>query len=152
MASYLARHFDPALEVPPAGSRAELEAAQIDRLRRSLSVIIICGSIPRRLGGDATPEELALDKKRARRVAHALNQSLKGWTKKKTELPADDQIRQEGAQIIWETWGEAHLADLGTHLRILATWAVTHGEEAWGKSAVVKLENEINWLSYALRE
>lgn len=152
MSSYLARHFDPALDVGGVGSREILEGEQVERIKRALSVILVCGSIPRRLGGDATPEELALDKKRARRTAHALKQSLHSWRKRPGELPIDDQVRTEGAQMKWEPWGEAHTMTLNNQLRVVSTYAITSGEEDWGKSAVVRLENEVNWISYALRD
>lgn len=151
MPSYLGQHFDASLDVDGIGSREDLNRRQVERLKRSLAVVLITGSIPRRLGGDAMPEELALDKKRARRVAHALKQALSGWAKR-YDLPLDDSIRQEGAQMNWESWQPAFLADLSTQVRCVATWAMKNDEEDWGKSAVVRLENERNWITYALRD
>lgn len=154
MASYLARHFDPALTDlgEGFGSREELEAHQVERIKRALSVVIICGSIPRRLGADASPEELSLDKKRARRAAHALKQSLHSWKKRPGELPLTDEVRMDGAQLQWKSWIEAHDTNIANQLRIVSTYAITNGEEDWGKSAVVRLENESNWINYAFRD
>jgi hypothetical protein len=149
---YLSRYYDPALELPETGAREEWERRQIERLERALSVVIMAGTIPRRLGGDANDDELALDRRRAKRAGHALSQSLKGWTKNKPNLPLNDDVRMAGAQIVWETWRDAHLSDLNLQLRSVTTWAIKHDELDWGKSAVVKLENEINWVGYALRE
>lgn len=149
---FLARYYDAALDPPKVKDSAELERAEIERLSRALSVVVIAGSIPRRLGGDATDEDLALDTKRARRVGHALNGAIKGWTKKSPPLPVSDEIRREGAQIDWDVWRETHLTTINNQLRCLATWAIQNQQESWGKSAVVRLENEINWVTYALRD
>lgn len=149
--NFLSRYFDPALTPPKVSSREELEQREVDRLTRALAVVIMAGSIPRRLGGDASDDELAKDKKRARRAGHALSQALKGWSKK-YDLPLDDKIRMEGAQIKWDDWLTVHVTKIQDELRCLATWAVLNNEERWGRSAVVNLENEINWLTYALRD
>jgi hypothetical protein len=151
MASYLGQHFDAGLDVTGIRSREELEERQVDRLKLALATVLITSSIPRRLGADATSEELALDKKRARRTAHALQKSLSAWTKR-MELPMDDEIRAQGAQMNWTPWREAFLANLADQVRSVATWSVTHGEESWGKSAIVRLTNEQNWVTYALRD
>lgn len=152
MPSFLAQHYDPELNLDAIGSREELETRQIARINRALSVTLLAGTTPRRLGGDATDEELAVDKKRARRCGHALGQSLKQWTKRKQDLPLDDSVRREGAQIKWTEWAEAHCVDIKNQLRCVATYAIRSDQERWGKSAVVRLENELKWLEFALRD
>jgi hypothetical protein len=149
--SYLARHYDPALAVEKVGPRETLEKGEIERLQRAMTVVLFAGSIPRRIG-DASDEELALDKKRSRRVLHALNQSFRGWTKATPYLEATKEIKAEGAVINWVAWREEHLTIVRHRLRVLTTWAVRAEEEAWGKQVVVKLENEIGWIEYALRD
>lgn len=150
--TFLQRFFDPALEPPAVESSESLENHQIDRLARSQSVVILAGAIPRRLGAEATDIELALDRKRAKRMAHALGQSLKGWTKKNVPLPLTDELRMEGAQVVWESWASDHLVAIQAELRTLATWAVLHEQEKWGRSCVVRLENERNWVEHAMRD
>lgn len=150
--SFLARHHDPALDLDGVGPREELERGEVARLERALAVVIYAGSIPRRIGGEVSDEELALDKKRARRTGHALNQALRGWKKTRVNLEMSPEVKAEGAVIDWQRWGEAHLTELRNRLACLATWAIRNGEESWGKQAVVKLENEINWVEYALRD
>lgn len=147
---FLPSRADPKLDVSEIPSRESLELAQVERLVSALAIIHVAGTIPRRLA-EATPEELALDKKRARRVSHALAQSLAGWTKK-WDLPDSGQIRQDGAQLNWETWAERHLTDIHEQIRLVATFGVFRDEERWGKSAVVKLENELRWVEYSLRD
>lgn len=149
---FLEQHFDPALKLPVVESREQLEEAERERLRRALAIVLIAGSIPRRLGGDATDEDLAIDRKRARRAAHTLSQSLKAWQKKRVQLPDDRDVRSVGAQLVWETFLEQHCAELKRRIALISTWAIHNGEERWGRSAIVKLTNELNWITYALRD
>jgi hypothetical protein len=72
--------------------------------------------------------------------------------KKIPQLPLDDEIRVEGAQLDWKEFETAHLNVVQERLRSVATWAIRNQEHRWGRSAVVRLENEINWLTYALRD
>lgn len=149
---YLARYFDSGLKLPRNLNRDRIEFKQIDRISRALSVVLVAGSTPRRLGQDATRHELALDKKRARRMAAALQQSLKGWSVHPNIFNTDEQVRREGARILWDSWLIKHSTDIQEELRIVATWAILHDEERWGRSCVVKLENELAWTDYALRD
>lgn len=150
-ALFLQRFFDPELQ-PKVESREELEEKEIERISAALSVVIITGSIPRRLGGDASDEELALDKKRAKRVGHALAQALRGWTKKQAQLSGNGDLRRIAAQLEWPEWRQAHEVEIRNRLNLVATWGILRSEERWAKSAVVKLENELNWVGYALRD
>lgn len=148
---FLERYFDPELE-PPTTTMKELEAAQVVRLGRALVVVIHAGSVPRRLGGEASDIDLAMDKKRARRVSHAVKQSLHGWQKTGYKLPSDDELRVEGAQLIWATWYEAYMTTMLNETRLLVTWSIRNDQRRWGRSAVVRFENERNWVSYAMRD
>lgn len=150
--TYLERWYDSGLTPPEVASREELERREVERLSGALAIVLMAGTIPRRLGGDATDEDLALDRKRAKRAGYALSQALKGWTKKKPDLPLDDKVRMAGAQLDWDRWLQEHNAALENELRCLATWAVIHNEQRWGRSAVVKLENELNWITYSMRD
>ena len=149
---YLERFHDAELKLPEIPNHEALETAEIDRISRTLAVIIYTSTIPRRFGGDATDEDLALDKRRARRVSHALRQSLQGWTKKVVLPDPDEEIRREGAQLLWDQFLEAHDAEINTRLRVVATWAVRSGEDRWGRSAVTNLVNELSWVEYSLRD
>lgn len=150
--SFLQRFFDPALEPPQVESCEQLEAREIERITRSMSVTFLAGAIPRRLGAEATDAELALDARRAKRMGHALGQAVKGWTKKKVPLPLNDSLRVEGAQIVWEMWSEDHLVVIRNELRYLATWSILNDQEKWGRSCVVRLENEEGWIKHAMRD
>jgi len=147
---YLERYFDESIRLPSVASREELEAREIDRILKDISVILLAGAMPNRVSPD--PEAIQLDRRRARRVGHALSNSLKGWTKRGLTPPVYDELRREAAQLDWEKWLAVHVATVERELALLATWAIRTGERKWGKSAVVKLENEIHWVQNSLRE
>jgi len=149
---YLERYFDTGLELPEAISRDSLVSSEIARITSAMTLVYVVGSIPRRLGGEATDAELALDKKRSKRVGWALEQALVGWTKKRVPYQVTAEIQREGAQLEWTTFVPAHLTQLNSELCLVATWAIQNDEARWGRSAVVNLENEIRWLTYAMRD
>lgn len=149
---YLERWYDPELVLPEDLTPVSLAAGEVSRIGRALSIVVVAGTIPRRLGGDASDEELALDRKRARRAGHALRQALVGWVKRVPQLQLDDEIRRLGAQLDWESFGTEHRNVLKSRLCLCATFAIREDEKRWGKSAVVNLENEMNWFTYAMRD
>jgi hypothetical protein len=152
--AFLAELHDPELDVPSGITAARITTEEKERLTRMTAVASLAVAIPRRVGSDATPEELAIDKKRARRVKHALEQCLFAWEETKdVKLPENDVLRQEAATIVWESWWEEHQVYLESRVRLVVTWTYKTGaDERWTKSAVVKFQNEIRWLSYAMRE
>lgn len=149
--TYLSRYFDSGLKLPKIGASEDLQDRQIERISRALSVVVLAGTIPRRIGGEASSEDLAMDKKRAKRAGHALSQSLRQWRKREGKLPIDDSIRREAAQLLWPRWSEEHMSTLRSELAIVSTWAILVEQEAWGKQAVVRLDNELTWILYSMR-
>ena len=150
--TFLSRWYDAGLEIPPDLSEEVVTGDEIGRLTKHLAVVIYAASISRRLGGDASDEEMALDKKRGRRTAHALSQSLRGWAGRVPTLKADDEIRRLGAQMDWIKFREEHAADVLLRLRTISTWAMQTDNEKFGKTAAVKYQNELGWVGYALRD
>ncbi len=148
---YLERYYDPAADLPARGI-AEWEASQVERLSEALAPVIVAGSIVRRLGPDATREEWALDKKRAKRVAHAMRSSLFAWQKKAPKLPAGPEVQQIGAQINWELFVPEHISVARDCLIKMSTFAIQSQEHRWGRTVVTRIENEIKWLEYAMRD
>jgi hypothetical protein len=110
--------------------------------------------MPRRLGGDATSEDLALDKKRVKRVLHVLSQSLKAWdaADRIAQIDLTDELRREGAQLNWAQFAADYRAYLEGRIKYVATWSTQTGHTEWGKKAVVRLNNERSWLEYAMRD
>lgn len=148
---YLERYFDAALDVPDLDERAWRERQEL-RLSTALAIVITSGSIPRRLGSDATREEAALDKKRSRRVAHALATSLHAWNTKAPKLPGGEEIQRLGAQLIYEAFIPEHVTTARNELRLMVTWSIKNHKEKWGKPCVTRIQNEIAWVTYAMRD
>jgi hypothetical protein len=149
---FLERYYDGGTDLREIANREALETRQIERLARAFSIVVGTASIPRRIGSDATSEELAIDKRRARRFAHALRAAISGWVKRMPEIPNNDEIRRASAQMNWAAFLDDHVTTIQTELRYCATWAIKHDDQRWGRSAVVRLENELNWVTYALRD
>ena len=147
--SFLDAYQDPALETDLTIGPDDITASEVARLQRMLATVVVTGSIPRRLS-DATREELALDKKRARRVAHVLRQCLVAWGGEERAPDAGERIA--GAQLDWQQWSEVQGANVSARIRHVATWAKRTGHLRFGKTAVVRLTQEVDWMSYALRD
>lgn len=151
--AYVERFYDSGIVLPEYIDRRQITYNEIDRIARAFAIIAYAGQIPRRLGNDATDEELSLDKKRAKRVAHALIQSSKGWqVRSEPKIVNDEEIRLLAIHLNWEAFGPAHLTTVQGRMRVVATYAVKQDDFRWGRSALTKLENELKWVSYALRD
>jgi hypothetical protein len=151
---FLDRYFDPELAIPREASNSSLASAEVERIVNQLAIVRVAGSMPRRLGIEANDQELSLDRKRAKRVAHALDQSLRAWrpSNRRSFGFNEEVIRREGAQLEWDKFAGEHRATVYTSIRLVATWSVKNDELRWGRSAVVNLMNELSWIIYALRD
>jgi hypothetical protein len=145
------RYYDPGLEFPASVIREDLIKAQLDRILRSLTLAVVVGSIPRRLGTEATDEELALDKRRARRVSWALLQAYRAWNSKEPKIQVTPELEREGNQLEWDIFVIEHTTQIADELRTIVTWSIQKDDGRWGRTAVVNLENEIRWITYAMR-
>lgn len=149
---FIERYLDQELLIASDFLKKDLIADETKRISRALVIVTVTGGYPRRLGGTASDAELALDKKRARRVCHVLRQSLLAWGKKDPTVQLDDLLNREGVQLEWAIFIPEHLTQVQSELRLVSTWAIRNNEHRWGRSAVVNLENEIRWLVYAMRD
>jgi hypothetical protein len=153
--SLLASYHDPTLPVSAEDTRVTLTAAETARLLRQSSVMYAITTMPRRLGSDASDDDLATDKKRARRTQHALFQCLQDWVGKRVpKLLTTPEIRQEATQVNWTAWIEEHERYVRQRTVYIASWAIkidNDKDKRWAKSAVVRLQNESRWVAYALR-
>lgn len=151
MTKYLMRYYDHALKINESDTEASISKAEQERVGKMLSVAVTAQTIPRRLGADATPDELAADKLRARRVAHVAGQLVKAWGGAELNGGGADSKR-EAATVDWSRWMDEHRAWALARQTYIATWCVKQGgDERWAKSAITKLTNEVNWLEHALR-
>lgn len=152
--SYLAQFADAGLTVEPTTSDA-IRDEEVARLEKLLAMAQLTHMVPRRLGGEATDEQLSADKKTARRVWHVAEQCLSSWSGKKEVKGAavTEELKAEASQIEWLPWYQEHQVWLQNRIRFIATWACyAGGDQAFAKKAVVRLQNESNWLLYSLRE
>jgi hypothetical protein len=149
---FVERYFDAGLEIPRNLSVDFIAERQTIRIVRALTVIIIAGATYRRLGDEASDEELTLDKKRAKRVGWALTQAHGGWSKKDPKIQITPELERDGTQLEYHYFIPEHMTQIMIELRLVATWAIRNKEERWGRSAVVNLENEMRWIQYAMRD
>ena len=152
--SYLAQWVDPALEVSAEESVDKIVKEELERLLRLNAIATAAGQIPRRLGQDASSPELAVDKKRSRRIAHVALQLASAWSgKDPNKLKVKYDAAQDAAVVNWNLWWEEHRVWLINRQRYIATWASRQEDQArWCKSAMVRLNNETQWFEYALRD
>lgn len=145
----LEQHYDPALEIDVSVSIEVVTQTELERLCHAWAVVFSAKSVPRRIS-DATREELALDKKRARRLLHPITQSISAWGGVSREATPEEV--SAGAQVHWSLWYEEHTVLVVARRLYLATWAKRTGQLRFGKSAVVRLTQELDWLEYAMRD
>lgn len=149
MGSYLAQWYDPGQKLREGDNPETITREERERLTKLLEVCRMAQRIPRRVGNDATSDELALDRKTAKRIAHVAEQCLSAWG---GPLALVGDVNREAAQVKWRRWWDDHQVWLTNRTKYVATWGEFHGETRWAKSAVVRLANERRWLEYALRE
>ena len=158
MSSYLAQWADPGLKLDTEETQEHIESQELERLAKLRVVATAAAAIPRRLGGDATVDELTRDKRRCRRISHVAIQSTVAWGGKavlynNNEGEVSRSTNKEAAQVDWKKWWAEHQVWLLNRVRYIASLA-QEGivPERWAKSAIVKLNNETGWLEYALRD
>lgn len=145
--TYLAQWYDPALEPKEGETKEKIEMEERQRLSKLLNIASAASIIPRRAGVEADGAELATDKQRSKRIAHVAQQCVTAWGGTTSVTDA----KTEAAQVIWTKWWEQHATWLRNRMRYLATWGIKGGDEKWAKKALVRLNNELSWLEYALR-
>src|SRR6516164_156402 len=141
--AYLDAYLDPALDIPKGETPKKITVQEVKRLNHLLAVATAAQKIQRRLGADASDEEIARDKVQSRRIAHVARQCIAAWDdvpKKRLE-----KCESEAAQIVWANWAAEHQTRLLNRMRYIATWQYKYStEELWAKSAVVRLNNELS--------
>lgn len=150
MSSYLAQWYDPGVKLKEGDTIERIQREERERLTRLLEVCRAAQKMPRRVGPDANSDELAADRKTAKRIAHVAEQCLIAWGGPVQLTGAD--VSREAAQVKWRRWWEEHNTWLNNRTTYVATWGEKRGETRWAKGCVVKFNNEARWLEYALRE
>lgn len=141
----------------PATTVEEFELEEFERVRFSLYLAVVCEAIPRRLGKDADPAALALDKRIARKVANLYRSAWMSharigapeaptWSSRSERLAlardAEPAARKAGAQVKWGAWLTGRYAELETRRRVVAALAVEAGRPKWGVRRVRILNDE----------
>ena len=153
MSDYATQWYDPALEIGDDESIQKITLEEGQRLAKLLAIAMAAGAMPRRLGQDSTRQEQSRDKKRARRIGHVAAQLLGVWVGPQGQHHATIATAREAATVDWPRWWEEHQIWLENRRRYIATWAHNGGcDSKWAKSALVRLNNESAWLTYALRD
>ena len=151
MSSYVAQWVDRGLTVKD-DTQDSIVRAEVQRLGELLAIAVAAQSIPRRLGKDASDEELSADKQRAKRIAHVASQLLVAWSSKVKSTTIEAGVSKQAATVDWLHWWEDHRVWLINRRKYIATWASQNDVDMkWAKSALVKITNELNWLEYAMR-
>lgn len=141
-------------EGEPTLTVEQFEAVEMDRVRFSLFMALICESIPRRLGKDADAWALALDKQLARKVANCYrslwkamdSSSAPAWNSRAERMSlaaaADTGQRRAGATVRWGAWLRERHEGIAQIMSRAAALAVLKNRTRWGISRVRLLEIE----------
>lgn len=150
---YLETWYDPRIPIRDGETAELIIAEEVERLLKLRLICVMAAGIPRRLGPEATSDELAADKVRCRRIQHVANQLLEAYEKSGAKIPvATPASNREAAQVDWDRWWGDHQVWLTNRTRYVATWGLTRGDnQRSAKTLVVRLNNEFGWLRYAMR-
>lgn len=150
MSTFLERWFDPALSTPNALLVDEIEEHHRTRLAEQGAMAFYAQEVPRRLS-DATPAELAEDKKTCRKVRARSLTMLRTWGGTDADMEeaiqhATPELKRQGNQVIWANWWADHKAKLQACLTEYATTAIKTGELKAGNRFCNRILNELNTL------
>lgn len=138
-------YYDLSLDVS-ALTPAKLDAYHEDRLMAIVDVAHAALTIPRRIGRDATPTQLAADQKASRFVAHFCSDLAERWRPKTTRRRGyaftDDFLN---AHKSWLTAGDWALGKLSRYKQEVATLAIEGDEKLWGNRRLYLLEQETRY-------
>lgn len=149
--TYIERWADPALEPDFEWTPVNEQIAQLLRLENDYRVVEYCKGMKRRLGQDASREELAVDKKIARRALARLRQSYinqGGNAAHLEQTKFTEEQKRQGAQMDWDTWWLNHVYEMREALRRIAT----NGKATSHIQATNKLLARIEWELHQLSD
>jgi hypothetical protein len=152
---YLEEFYNKRLKIDSKITSAEIATAEIARIQTQACMLLVAIEMPRRIGSDATKAELALEKRRCRRVLWVLKQQLAAWAEKDDKniewRPINDQDRQDGAALLWDKWWAAHRKYLDQRRSWIATWGLKKPDPDFANKAVNRINQELQHMEYALR-
>lgn len=154
---FLHEHIDTGLEL------SDKELAQFDpsawqeiesvRAVTEAQKLAIAASIPRRLGGEASREELAKDKKMARRLEWTMRNAVVDWKGDPDLILAamPDEIRREGTVLLLDEWVADRVAYVAIRKSKCAALCARLGLIKLGSQFVQRYLNEQKNLKWASR-
>jgi hypothetical protein len=121
-------------------------------LARNAKITSLAEQIPRRLGGDATPQELSADKKNMRRSSYMLRTQSEIWLgvipePVRPKINWDeytDSMRISAAQMIFHNWISGAIVDTQILRKEITTRSVQTGNRKWANRVVNLLTKEID--------
>jgi len=154
MGRFLEQFNDPGLEIDLGWDPEKYAEQTKERLVAQAAMALHAHAVPRRLGGDATRDELAADKKISRQVQQRTETALKNWGGQPADVTefaqTDEERHRKGAQVDWPTWYLQYKATMQRELRIVATSALRTGHLKVGNQYVNRLFNELGTMDQIL--
>lgn len=168
----LSAFADDGFQYPDTWNRTELAMSEIKRVKRLTFMATYAAQVPRRLGPDATPQELTVDKRTANRVGHTYLRLWQWLVVERGPMPAwdlpdafhppddwratlklaasDQDARRAGASVEWRPWWTDLRPRLLGRRAGVATFALREGHLDWGYRLVTGLSRELSWVERAL--
>lgn len=159
--SYSEEFFDEEARFPEHWQGRDIIAIeQFYRLSATVQAAEMSLNMSRRLGGDATREELAADKRSARRVAHYCRQFAGAWL---TEVPdtaippvpknhrMHKSIRKLASVVEWDAFADALESELLDQCRLIVSWAYENDDKKFANRAASRLLKEIDRMKEITR-
>lgn len=134
-------------------------AYQCERLMDIAVMAQMVVDIPRRLGADATPQDLARDKRFAKKLRNQIIGVAEGqWREEHARKeykglidnpvgPRFDRLRQEAAQVDWSEWVPAIIRDLRIGATYIATQLHLRKQGKLANKMVHRFEVEIGLIN-----
>lgn len=150
---------DPEAVVPADWSAQAIVDRELVRLATTAHVAAMCVQKRRRLGIDATSEELSEDKKRGRRIEHLCRSMFRGW---RTEVESTDmvgpkpgskgwvEIQQTAATIDWDMYLDELYCELTERMRLVVTWCLRNDNKRMANRVVNRYLTELDRVSVIL--
>jgi len=149
MPTYLEQWNDVSIPLDTDFNWDNYAQEQQHRLTRLACIFDHMVGFKRRMGADATREDLAIDQKMAKRMRSAAYQFAGQWGATDEEIDAYgtehyEALRREAAQVDWPKFIEEHRTYLQQNLRLVATTALRKGDIKIGNKLCNRLLNEVN--------
>ena len=165
MGSFLDQFLDVGVHIEPGAWNATTEVEeQRKRLLDECVSALHAKSMKRRLGQEASPQELSADKKIGKMAYNRLLTAFLTWGGDEADVTeayqeavrfADPEVHDEadthelivkGAQMDWDKMWEEKKAYLKLHVRFVANNAVANNDRKSGNKFANRLVNEYNSL------